>query len=334
MEALISLVVAVVPILVYLKIIWLMDRYDREPVGLLLGNFLWGAFGAVLFAVIISIKTSELLMVSDYHSVVVIAPVIEEITKGVFLLWTVRRRSFDNMTDGMVYGMAIGLGFGMTENFIYFYGAETGSQWLFLVIVRTFFTAIMHAMSTGILGALIGLGKYRLHRFRYSLLISGFVLAVFMHFFWNYSVSINSLGAVWMAALFIALSLIVILVVLQLSLLDENRMLLRELGEEVELGVIPSGHLEHIAYARKRKLEGWLPEGVQRKQYIQLATSLAFRKQQSRWCRAEQREGLENEIASLRQEISRRLSPDDTGPTPDKTEHTSDNTDHITGNDI
>ncbi len=307
MLALASLVFAIVPIFLYLWSVWMMDRYDREPITLLLLNFAWGALGAVFFGVLFSITLSVSLGTTPFHDAIFIAPSIEEIAKGVFLLWTVRDRRFDNITDGVVYGMAIGLGFGMTENFLYFLSATTPEEWVFLVIVRTVYTAVMHAMSTGILGAFIGMTKFGPRARRWPLRLLGLLLAIGMHFFWNFSVSINNPAAAGLGMLFIFLSLVVIIVVVQLSLLTENRLLVRELGEEAELGRIPATHLQYLPYSSKRKLLGWISPAIDRKHYIQLTTQLAFRKFQSRHCSEDERALYFEEIARLRSDIDELL---------------------------
>ena len=304
MLAIASLVFAIVPILLYLWSIWLMDRYDREPVSLLLLNFAWGALGAVFFGIVFSISLSVSLGTSAFHDAIFIAPLTEEITKGVFLLWTVRDRRFDNITDGVVYGMAIGLGFGMTENFMYFLSASTPEEWVFLVIVRTVYTAVMHAMATGIFGAFMGMTKFGPASRRWPLRFLGLALAIGIHFFWNFSVSINNPAAAGLGMLFIFLSLVVIIVVVQLALLAENRLLIRELAEEAELGRIPATHLQYLPYSSKRKLLGWISPTVDRKMYIQLSTRLAFRKFQSRNCREEDRAQYVEEVDRLREEIA------------------------------
>lgn len=307
MLAIASLVFAIVPILLYLWSIWLMDRYDREPVGLLLANFLWGAFGAVFFGIVFSLSLSLSLGTSSFHDAIFIAPLTEEFTKGIFLLWTVRDRRFDNITDGVVYGMAIGLGFGMTENFMYFLSATTPEEWVFLVIVRTVYTAVMHAMSTGILGAFVGMTKFGPAARRWPLRLLGLLLAIGVHFFWNFSVSINNPAAAGLGMLFIFLSLSVIILVVQLALLAENRLLIRELAEEAEQGRIPATHLQYLPYSSKRKLLGWISPTVDRKQYIQLSTRLAFRKFQSRHCAEDERAQYLDEVAQIRCEIEELL---------------------------
>ena len=63
---------------------------------------------------------------------------------------------------------------------------------MFLVVVRTLFTAVMHAMATGIFGAFMGLTKFGRPSLRVPLRLLGLGLAMGMHFFWNFSVSINN----------------------------------------------------------------------------------------------------------------------------------------------
>jgi RsiW-degrading membrane proteinase PrsW (M82 family) len=310
MPAFVSLVSAVVPILLYLWAVWTMDRYDREPVSLLLLHFAWGGGGAIVLAILFGLLTSDLLGASPFSETVFVAPVIEEITKGSFLLLTVRDRRFDNITDGVVYGMAIGLGFGMTENFLYFLSAVSTGEWVYLVIVRTLFTAVMHAMATGLLGASFGLTKFGFRHARLPVRLLGLAVATGMHVFWNFSVSINSPQAAGLATLFILLSFVVILLIVQVALLAENRLLIRELGEESKAGIIPATHLQYLPYSRRRRLMGWLPSGIDRKEYVQVATRLAFRKAQARFLEGEEREQYVQEIAELRAAITALLRAD------------------------
>jgi protease PrsW len=310
MLALASLVFAIVPMGMYLWAIWVMDRYDREPIGLLILNFAWGALGAIFFGILFSIIASTALATSSFHDAIFVAPITEEITKGMFLFWTVRDRRFDNITDGVVYGMAIGLGFGMTENFLYFLGASTAGEWVGMVVIRTLFTAVMHAMATGIFGAFVGYTKFGRAGSKAPLRLLGLLLAIFMHFFWNFSVSINNPAAAGLGVMFIVLSLVVIIVVMQLSLLAENRLIIRELSEEAEQGLIPALHLQYLPYTSKRKLLGWISPVVNRKEYVQLATRLAFRKHQSRNCHENEREHYVGEVETLRSSITSLLAVD------------------------
>ena len=118
-----SALAAIIPMVAYLIFIWKFDRYDREPFKLVLQNYLWGSVGAIIFAVVGSFLISAVLSMFisgeeklNYLGSFFTAPVVEETTKGLFLFITITNKKFDNLTDGIVYGGAIGLGFGMTAS--------------------------------------------------------------------------------------------------------------------------------------------------------------------------------------------------------------------------
>ena len=317
MLALLSLLFAVLPMVTYVWLIWLMDRYDREPVGLVALNFFWGAIGAIGLAFVGSVAVSSVLnsVIPDafafkrHVDAVIVAPGVEEPVKALFLLWTAHDRRFDNITDGLVYGMAIGLGFGMTENFMYYLGASTVGEWIIIVIIRTLFSAVMHAMATGTVGAFVGLTKFGPASTRWPLRFTGLAIAMLMHFIWNASVSSSGAFVVGLGFLFILLSVAVILVVMQLSLRKERMLIIRELEAEAALGVLPTEHVPLLASSSGRHRSGWLPATVNREQYIKNATRLAFRKAQAPHVAPRLRDSYADEIIALRVEIAGALRP-------------------------
>ena len=185
-----SLIAAVIPMTTYLLIIWRMDSYEREPLKMVLLHFFWGAIGAVFFGVILSIILSKQInsLVSDsaqlsFLQTILIAPFVEEITKGFLLLFTVMSVKFDNLTDGLVYGGAIGLGFGMTENFLYFIAyADTLTSWIGIVIIRSGFSAVMHCIATASFGAMLGVAKFSRGSKKILLPLAGLIVAMFILF--------------------------------------------------------------------------------------------------------------------------------------------------------
>jgi len=307
MLALVSLLFALGPVLIYLWIILAMDRYDREPMSLVLANFGWGIL-CVCLLLLLNVFTGTL------EDKIVRAPIIEETLKASFLLWTVRRRAFDNITDGVVYGMAIGLGFGMAENFAWFWNASTVGSWAVRIMERTLYTVIMHAMATGVVGMTFGYTKFRRPILRWPLRVGGLLLAIALHAYWNYAVIHYGNGSDRIDVLYILLSLTVIFLVLQLSLLTENRILRAELAEESERGLIPATHLQYLPYSTKRKFLGWLPPSIDRKQYIELTTRLAFRKYQCRHTDARHVRTYEAEVESLRNTIAHILDNEKHSP--------------------
>ncbi len=281
-----SLLAAIIPMVTYLLIIWRIDSYDREPFSLVIINYIYGAVGAILLAIIGSGLVTGLLsyIMNNEETVlrvqtIIVAPVIEETTKGFFLFLMIANKKFDNITDGIVYGGAIGLGFGMTENFFYFlFYSQSFSGWLTIVIIRTLFSGVMHCVSTGTLGAFLGYAKFKPRIIKITFPVIGLVTAMFIHFLWNLSVSFESTAM--LGFLFMIFTIAVFITVFSISLLGERKIIFRELLTESESGLIPQSHL-HILNSGKRNKPGWIDESI-RKLYISAATTLAFRKLQAR----------------------------------------------------
>jgi protease PrsW len=281
-----SLLAAIIPMLTYLLIIWKLDRYDREPFSLVIINYIYGAVGAILLAIIGSglISAAFSFLVNDEQTLlriesIIVAPVVEETTKGFFLFLMVANKKFDNITDGIVYGGAIGLGFGMTENFFYFlFYSQSFNDWLSIVIIRTLFSGVMHCVSTGTLGAFLGYAKFKPKIIKMTFPVLGLVIAMFIHFLWNLSVSFNSTAI--LGFLFMTVTIAIFITVFSISLLSERRIIYSELLPETKTGLIPQEHLL-ILNSNKRNKLGWIDESI-RKLYIRAATTLAFRKMQAR----------------------------------------------------
>ena len=282
MLILISVFAALIPMILYLLLIWRFDIYEREPFKLVLKSYLWGAVGAILLAMLFSVFLTTGISLFVFNEALLnridtfyVAPFVEEITKGLFLLILVNSKNFDNVTDGLVYGGAIGLGFGMTENLLYFisYG-KTLPELFSLIIIRTFFSAVMHCASTGTLGAFLGYAKFNRITHKIIFPIIGLVIAMFIHFSWNFSVSYQSTAA--LGFLFMFFAILIFIGIYWISILKEKRIIYNELLPESKTGLIPPEHLV-ILNSSKRNKPGWVDESI-RKSYIKAATTLAFRK--------------------------------------------------------
>lgn len=307
-----SALAAIIPMTIYLLLIWRFDKYDREPFGLVLANYLWGAIGAIFLAVIGSFILTFIIsfFIKDEHSLglfgaIAVAPFVEEITKGLFLLITVSNRKFDNITDGIVYGGAIGLGFGMTENFLYFVSnADNLPNWIAIIIIRTLFSAVMHCVSTATLGASLSYSKFMSRGKRIFYAFIGLCFAMFIHAAWNSSVSFQSTAP--LGFLFLFITIIIFIIVFTTSIARERRIIFNELFEEVSNGLIPSSHLNILSSSLREKT-GWISENI-RKDYIKSATTLAFRKLQARNSKGASKVYYETDIDNYRKFISFLLS--------------------------
>jgi len=308
---------SVVPMLFYLVLIWWMDRYEREPFWLVSLNFIWGATGAIIFAIIGSIimglgisefiyqfaNESDAGTLQALSGAVIVAPVVEECTKGVFLLMIAMSRHFDGPVDGAVYGGAVGLGFGMTENFLYFMSFPQDYTSLFiLIVIRTLFSAVLHCCTQAVFGASIGFAKFRPFIFKLFIIPAGLLIAMFMHFMWNLTVSFNSTALIGFALMI--MTIIVIFTVFQIAVYNEGKIILKELTDEARTtGYIPTEHLSFLPYTSKRIKGGWLSSKINQKDYVKSAIKLAIRKNQLKSVKGNSRRPYEQDIEMLRRKI-------------------------------
>jgi RsiW-degrading membrane proteinase PrsW (M82 family) len=289
-----SVFAASIPMVSYLLLLRWLDRYEPEPLHVVAAAFLWGAIPAVLIGGVGSlIMTVPLVFIFDESQVMflsgaVVAPFMEEGAKAGCLLLLYFTRNFDNPTDGFVYGAAAGLGFAMSENFLYFASmAEEGiGAWVATVVMRTLFTGLMHATASSIIGAGLGWAKFSRNRYRLLALPLSFLAAVAVHAVWNaflLAPLVFEAGTALPVVSFLLFpfEFIAIFLVFQGSLLSESRLIKRELQLEADLGTLPSAHVEKVAsWLSRRKHANWLSKEVAAEAYFQSATLLAFRRNQ------------------------------------------------------
>jgi len=192
--------------LLFAYILYWLDRYEKEPIPLLGGVFLWGAVVAAGSAFLINTILGLGIYVftgSDTATTLatgsLIAPLVEEILKGlaVLVVFLVFRQEFDSILDGIIYAGVAALGFAATENvyYIYTYGfLENGwSGLLSLTFIRIILVGWQHPFYTAFFG--IGLAMARLNRsgfVRIAAPLLGLALAMFTHAFHNTLASLTS----------------------------------------------------------------------------------------------------------------------------------------------
>lgn len=305
----------------YLGFIWWLDRYEREPVGWVALAFVWGALGAtclgIVFSVIMDAALSVVVheMYAEFQSAVITAPLVEEFTKGLIFLVLIFSRQLDNETDGLIYGAAVGIGFATVENLLYFaVTAEAGPGiFFFTVFMRTFFSALVHTISSALLGYTIG---YVRHRKLLPLLwlwpLIGFALAVANHALWNLAATLASsgllgemeaAGTLGMGLLLVVVMSLIMFTLTQLSLMREQRNIKRFLAKEAEMGTLPAEHAEIIPYWLKRRKKDWLPAGFPHKEYVEAATLLAFRRYQHETAAPRAKAAYAEEVEKYRQAV-------------------------------
>ena len=297
--------------------VWWFDRYDREPLHLVAGVFLWGALIAPVLSVVVGSFLAAVLHLAPAVALGVLGPVVEEVMKAAGLaLVVLLSREFDNPTDGLVYGTAVGLGFGATENMIYAaagLGVVGGAETASLVLARTAMCAGIHALSSAALGGCLGFATLAGdRRRRVAWAAAGLAAAVALHATWNLTVVGAAAAAearvpeLWIAALPLLYALY--LGILALFLRSEQRILRELLSEEVALETVPAWVSEVIPSYRRRIRSDWWPSRRERTVLVRLLTRLAFRKYAVRRLPRPQADLAGLEVVRLRQRIRAMLA--------------------------
>lgn len=177
--------IAFVPALAFLLWVRARERHGREPLPAVLGIFAYGATLGVLFAIVLSLSLdSALAGGSILVAAVIIAPVVEESVKALGLRLV--RRHIDEVEDGLVYGIAVGVGFAATESLLYgLLELQDGTQAtaMGLVAARNLSSVLLHAGSSAVIGY-----AYALHRVRgatWGSVLVAYGLAVALHALYN-----------------------------------------------------------------------------------------------------------------------------------------------------
>ena len=289
-----GIVLAVLPLPVYVLLALWIDRFEKEPVWMLAAAFLWGATAAVFFAFILNtlfeaIMSGSLGAGAPVATAVLSAPFVEELAKGfalvIFFLW--KRDEFDNVLDGIIYATMVGLGFAMTENILYYGKAlAAGGLGASLVtfVLRGVVSPFAHPLFTSMTGIGLGLARQapRGSWLKMAAPAAGICAAMFLHFLWNFSAS---LGAMFFLAYVIVmvpafLGLITMAIV---SLRQEGRIIREHLLPELRNGLLPEREYHALCTVGGRIGGAWRAFGsggwAERRRRLRLqdlASELAF----------------------------------------------------------
>lgn len=206
---------AFLPPIIYAIWIRNTERYEREkwkPIALC---FLWGATIAIAASLILEVILDISLSVSvddknilSLVTVIIVAPFAEEFTKPLVLRLKTVKRGLDELEDGLIYGAVAGLGFSATENLLYGYSFLSESLLIFFILmtIRSVGGCLLHASATSLTG--YGYEKSLMKKTSFLCILPFFVLAIFVHAFYNFLVSFDMIGLT--TGLFVALVFVVL----------------------------------------------------------------------------------------------------------------------------
>jgi RsiW-degrading membrane proteinase PrsW (M82 family) len=306
---------ALIPLVFYLAVPMILDRYDPEPWWTLAMAFLWGALVATGFAgfinTFVGLGVTQMAgkEVGEFVTAVISAPLCEEFFKGLAVLgvFYFLRREFDGIVDGIIYATFCALGFAAIENISYYARADMHHQLGATFFVRGILAPWGHPLYTSMTGIGFGIARESASTpVRILAPIGGYFAGVTLHAIWNFVPTVMGnafwyLIPLWLMFVLAFLTIVVALVVrkgrtIRTYLKDE--VLLGNLSqEEVDLITSPVGML--------RCTFSW--RGTAGRAFIHAGARLAL----SKWHTARAMKGQKRTISAdfivpMRQELKRR----------------------------
>lgn len=157
------LVLAIAPVATIILWIYLKDKYDKEPIYILIKFFMLGILVSVL-----SIYTEEILIKTNiftgqayiFYMSFIVAGLVEEGLKALILIPNLlKEKNFNERLDGIIYSVFLSLGFATVENLIYILLEDPISAFE-VGIIRSIISVPAHMMFAVIMGYYISKYKF------------------------------------------------------------------------------------------------------------------------------------------------------------------------------
>ncbi len=251
-------IMALVPLAIVITGVYLIDRWEPEPLRMMIFALGWGAIVSIALTLLVVMATDPMLPRGYdglFISSVIRAPIVEEIAKGLglLLIMVIGKRALDGPVDGVVYGALVGAGFAFTENIQYFGvqfisgGAESLGPIFFM---RGIMSPFCHAMFTACTGYALGLAA-RKGRKGGAVLPSFFVgllAAIALHALWNGSTFLPGEGTFFLLYAVIQFPLfITFILVIRWLKIEEARLTRARLGDYAMAGWFTPQEVEMLA---------------------------------------------------------------------------------------
>jgi len=293
----VGMVLALIPLVIVFTAVWIIDRWEPEPIGLVILALCWGGIAAVGLTLLVDLVLELVFrpapsFAQEVLSTVVQAPVVEEIMKGLGLLiiFFTARRALDGPVDGVVYGALLGAGFAFTENIQYFAVAlldggvaQTTVTFFMRGIVSPFAPVMFTAVTGYLLGRAAGEGAAGGSVPGHWAL--GLLGSIFLHAQWIGSASLGDFFLLY-AVVQVPLFALFIVGIVMLHR-EEARLTRKRLGDyaaagwftpqEADMLATPAGRRAALAWARTLRGD----RTATMKGFIKDATALAMTRQRA-----------------------------------------------------
>ncbi len=203
------LMFVILPIFCWFGIFLFLDRKEIEPKKNISKLILLSALAILVALIVEEIFDSILFSEKDLATLMVtnlvekrvwllllgssfLSGPIEELVKYLILKWGIyKKKSFNQVIDGVIYGVTLATGFALVENtgyFIYYFlGAELTRSIFFMMFFRGIVVSSLHVAATGIMGLFMGRAKFSAKNKR-KYLLKGILVASLLHGIFNASI--------------------------------------------------------------------------------------------------------------------------------------------------
>jgi len=180
--------------------VYLRDKYEREPMRLLVKSFAAGFF-VVIPAALIEMWLGNTFVLDDSNSSIAVRNFLfigltEELCK-LFCLVVIAypKPDFNEPFDGITYAVMVSMGFATAENIMYVLDGG-----LHVALIRIFTAVPAHASFSVLMGYFVGLAKFeRTHERLYIFL--GLFSATMFHGAYDFFLSIDSIELIALGSL-------------------------------------------------------------------------------------------------------------------------------------
>jgi protease PrsW len=180
--------------------IYLKDKHEREPIGLLIRSFFFGVL-SVFITLFISNGIGMFITIDEQsvseqavHAFLIVA-LVEEFSKFIFVRGILYNNShFNEPFDGIVYSVMVSMGFATFENILYVYQGDVGTA-----IMRMFTAVPAHAAFAVLMGFYLGKAKFEHKKSYYALHALG--AATLLHGAYDYFLFISFVPGIVLGAL-------------------------------------------------------------------------------------------------------------------------------------
>ncbi|MGA8988484.1 PrsW family intramembrane metalloprotease [Aeromicrobium sp.] len=260
-----SILFAIIPLPLLWLAYWWLDRYEPEPRRYKFAAFVWGGVVAVAIALALEVWIQNTWNLSDETTASVVAPLVEEPSKCLFLLLTFARsrRVIDGFIDGLVYAGFVGIGFAFVENIGYYAASYLGSPDIQIAgaegvtttfVVRGLFSPFAHPLFTSAFGIAVGLAVARRSKIgKIVIMTMGLAVSVGLHALWNGSLSYGGGAGFVLAYLVLALVLVGIAILAVIIRTRQVKILERSLSYVAQRGWIHPAEIPYLSRFGYRK---------------------------------------------------------------------------------